>query len=105
MGLGEGVRWWIGEGDPGWGDRAPEGPSGFKTWWLLLINLVVTSNKRILAEGWGHLLQNSNRTWRKQKRKEREMARGGRKCKGGEKNRKERFQYTYIIFNIKTHSQ
>lgn len=25
----------------------------FKTWWLLLINLVVTSNSRILAEGWG----------------------------------------------------
>lgn len=55
MGLGEGVRWWMGEGEggPGWGDRAPEGPSVFKTWWLLLINLVVTSNSRILAEGWG----------------------------------------------------
>lgn len=55
MGLGEGVRWWMGEGEggPGWGDRAPEGPSAFKTWWLLLINLVVTSNSRILAEGWG----------------------------------------------------
>lgn len=55
MGLGEGVRWWMGEGEggPGWGDRAPEGPSVFKTWWLLLINLVVTSNSRILAKGWG----------------------------------------------------
>lgn len=33
MGLGEGVRWWMGEGDggPGWGERAPEGPSVFKT--------------------------------------------------------------------------
>lgn len=41
------------DGGPGWGDRAPEGPSAFKTWWLLLINLVVTSNSRILAEGWG----------------------------------------------------
>lgn len=41
------------EGGPGWGDRAPEGPSAFKTWWLLLINLVVTSNSRILAKGWG----------------------------------------------------
>lgn len=55
MGLGEGVRWWMGEGEGGlgWGDRAPEGPSAFKTWWLLLINLVVTSNSRILAKGWG----------------------------------------------------
>lgn len=55
MGLGAGVRWWMGEeeGGPGWGDRAPEGPSAFKTWWLLLINLVVTSNSRILAKGWG----------------------------------------------------
>lgn len=55
MGLGEGVRWWMGEGEggKGWGDRAPEGPSVFKTWWLLLINLVVTSKSRILAEGWG----------------------------------------------------
>lgn len=55
IGLGEGVRWWMGEGEggPGWGDRAPEGPSAFKTWWLLLINLVVTSNSRILAEGGG----------------------------------------------------
>lgn len=53
IGLGEGVRWWMGEGEggPGWGDRAPEGPSVFKTWWLLLINLVVTSNSRILAKG------------------------------------------------------
>lgn len=42
----------MGEGDggPGWGDRAPEGPSVFKTWWLLLINLVVRSNSLILAE-------------------------------------------------------
>lgn len=37
MGLGEGVRWWTGEGEgeggggPRWGDRAPEGPSVFKT--------------------------------------------------------------------------
>lgn len=33
IGLGEGVRWWMGEGEggPGWGDRAPEGPSVFKT--------------------------------------------------------------------------
>lgn len=54
-GLGDGVRWWTGEGEggPGWGGRAPEGPSAFKTWWLLLISLVVTSNSRILAEGWG----------------------------------------------------
>lgn len=58
MGLGEGVRWCTregegeGDGGPWWGDRAPEGPSVFKTWWLLLINLVVTSNSRILAEGW-----------------------------------------------------
>ena len=55
MRLGEGVRWWIGEdeGGPEWGDRPPEGPSVFKTWWLLLINLVVTSNSRILAKGCG----------------------------------------------------
>lgn len=55
MGLGEGERWWMGDGKagPGWGDRAPPAPSVFKTWWLLLINLVVTSNRRILAEGWG----------------------------------------------------
>lgn len=55
LGEGEGVRWWMGEGDggPGWGGRAPDGPSRFKTWWLLLISLVVTSNSRILAEGRG----------------------------------------------------
>lgn len=54
MGLGEGVRWWMGEeeGGPGWRDGAPVAPSVFKTWWLLLINLVVTSNSRILAERW-----------------------------------------------------
>lgn len=51
--MGEGVRWWMGEVGPGWGYRAPEGPSVFKTWWLLLINLVVTSNSRILAKEWG----------------------------------------------------
>lgn len=69
MGLGAGVRWWIGgggKGGPGWGDRAPEGPSVFKTWWLLLINLVVTSNSRILAKGWGspaaNLMQQSLET-------------------------------------------
>lgn len=39
-------------GGPGWGERAPEGPSAFKTWWLLLINLVVTSKRRILPKGW-----------------------------------------------------
>lgn len=39
-------------GGPGWGERAPEGPSAFKTWWLLLINLVVTSKSRILPKGW-----------------------------------------------------
>lgn len=42
-------------GGPGWGERAPEGPSVFKTWWLLLINLVVTSISLILAKGWGSL--------------------------------------------------
>lgn len=41
------------EDGPGWGERAPEGPSVFKTWWLLLINLVVTSISLILAKGWG----------------------------------------------------
>lgn len=56
-GLGVGVRWWMGEEEdgPGWGERAPEGPSVFKTWWLLLINLVVTSISLILAKGWGSL--------------------------------------------------
>lgn len=56
MGLAEGeVRWWMGEegGGPTWGDKAPDGPSPFKTWWLLLINLVVTSRRRILAKGQG----------------------------------------------------
>lgn len=43
------------EDGPGWGERAPEGPSVFKTWWLLLINLVVTSISLILAKGWGSL--------------------------------------------------
>lgn len=43
------------EDGPGWGERAPEGPSAFKTWWLLLINLVVTSISLILAKGWGSL--------------------------------------------------
>jgi len=54
-GPGDEARWWLGEaeGGPGEGDRPPEGPSALKTWWLLLINLVVTSNSRILAEGWG----------------------------------------------------
>lgn len=40
-------------GGPTWGDKAPDGPSPFKTWWLLLINLVVTSRRRILAKGQG----------------------------------------------------
>lgn len=39
-------------GGPGWGERAPEGPLAFKAWWLLLINLVVTSKSLILPKGW-----------------------------------------------------
>lgn len=59
MGLGDGVRWWMGDGageeGPGRGERAPEGPSVFKTWWLLLMSLVVRSRRRILAKKSGLL--------------------------------------------------
>lgn len=95
MGLGEGVRWWTGEGEggPGWGGRAPEGPSVFKTWWLLLISLVVTSNSRILAKGKGlaycktdmqqSLEEESKRTkWGKKEAETEEMERDREKERG-----------------------